>query len=532
MAALLALTCLPLSAQSRLDRLSDPIADDERAALQRDFRTERTRLAIGGFSAAADLDPRDVWMTTALEESLAWRLRRTAVLITIPTVRLHQAGRELLDETGATCDWPRAARCLGATLFATGRVSGPPERLVLELTLAPPGQAESAAAATARFGPDRFVAVLDAATRWLLERCAAGPIADPLPTAILDPPSASLSAIEHYARAVAAARAENSRDALYFAGTAVEYDVRFRPALLLLAQMELRASPAARVNAVRRLRALNELSRLAGDPIDRADSEMLLGLVAQLGGSPDAAMTRFETALLVAHEFGDPYTQLAAMNALADGALAASTPGPDGAPEPAAVATAAEWQRLALGGVVLLGDIAAQPPAASKLALLHERRGDAAAAGPLHERTLACAQEIGTRRGQATAWLLLGQWLARQKRHAEGQQALERCLELADARSQPAVRMALGELYQSLDPPRPREAIEQYETALRQLRSGDDLLSQLICLREAAMLRMLIGERDAALRTLQEAIDLAEALESPVLKRLLELREVWNNAPR
>src|SRR5262245_58931946 len=56
-----------------------PVSADD-ASFARQAAT-RPRMLIVGLTAAPELDSRDSWMTTAIEETLTWRLRRVPGLI-------------------------------------------------------------------------------------------------------------------------------------------------------------------------------------------------------------------------------------------------------------------------------------------------------------------------------------------------------------------------------------------------------------------------------------------------------------------
>ncbi len=498
---------------------------------------ERPLIVVAGFTYPETGDPRDAWIATALEELLAWRLRRVPELITVPTVRIHQARRELSDEEETPPDWPRVASMLGATTLLTACAEGSAEAITLRLRLGPPAAPDSGP--QTKIGPASLPATLDEATRWVLEQLDAAPLPAEIGQRILVRPSASLSALEYYARAVSAARSERPRDALYYAQEAIGYDVRFRPALLLLAQLESRVSREGRLNAIRRLRVVNELARLAEDPLDRAETEMLLGLLTNLTASAEAAFTRFETALALACEQGDPYGRIAASGALGDLYMSLApprnaewTPQQIDAFRKRNLRRAAEWHSLVLEELEKLGDAVARAPAASRLALIYEQLGEEQAALDLHQRTLAAAIRTGSRRSQATAWMFLGQWHRRQEQWPQAIEATKRCLELAAPASRPAARMALAEIYGAMSPPDPAGALREYEQAFEEYRAGADLNARLLCLRQIARLRRELGQRERALAALREALDLARALEAPEEEQLRQQLAGWEREGR
>jgi tetratricopeptide (TPR) repeat protein len=498
---------------------------------------ERPRIVVAGFTSPEASDPRDAWIATAAEELLAWRLRRVPSLITVPTVRVHQARRELTDEEQAPPGWPMVAGMLGATTLLTGSAEGNADAATLRLRLGPPASFDAVAQTT--IGPESLTSALDAATRWVLDQLGVATLPPEVEKRVLARPSPSLSAVEYYARAVSAARTDKPRDALYYAQEAIGYDVRFRPALLLLAQLESRVSREGRLNAVRRLRVVSELARLVADEVDRVETEIMLGLLTNLTPSADAAFTRFETALALACEHGDPYGQIAAMSALGDLYMSLSPPrSAEWTPQQVEtlqkrnLRRAVQWQLLSLEELEKLGDAVALAPAASKLALVYERLGEEQAALRMHERTLAAAIRTGSRRTQATAWMFLGQWHRRQEHWSQAIEATTRCLALAAESSRPAVRIALAEIYGGMNPPRPSDALREYEQAFEECRAGTDLNAQLLCVRQIARLRRELGQREKALAALREAIDLAHAMDAPEERELREQLAEWEREAR
>jgi tetratricopeptide (TPR) repeat protein len=512
----LALSC-PLAAASEPDTPAPP----------------RTLVAVSGFEMDAGCDSRDAWMAVALEETLTWRLKRVQGIVAIPTVRLHQAARELGDAQEADRSSLNVARLLGAHFLLKGTVRGTPDRVSLRLALrnarereAPPRETELAA--------DRLFEALDEATRWVLAQLQPGPLDERVQRVIFGPPARSPSALEYHAKALDAVRAERLREAAYFASEAVSYDLRYRPALLLLAQLELRGDWNSRMMAIRRLRALAELARWTGDLLDRAEIELTHGLVLDLSETEDAGLTRFENALALAHEAGDVYGQLGAMNAICDHYLSRRapasvplTPQQTGRYVSSNLREAARWQQLVLDELTSLGDVIAQVPTTNKLALIHERLGDLAGAIEMHKQTLAAAQRSAAKRVEATAWMFLGQCYRRQERWLDAIDALDRCLELANERTRPAVHMARGEVRAAMGDDQAADALLEFENAQRQLRDGSDLMNQLLCLRRIGDLRRQLGRKPEALAALDEAIDLAHALEVAEEQDLRALREQW-----
>ncbi len=481
------------------------------------------QLAIAGFVPAAESDERDHWQATGLEELLSWRLRRCRGLVSVPVMRVHQARSELEIEDSAAESWERVCRLLGARSMLTGTTEGMPHALSLKLRLVP--LVDGAAGGEATIGPAAFFEVLDEATRWVIDRFAIT-LEEPVAGHVFRRPSKSMSAVEYFAKAVVALREQKRRDAQYYVIEAVEYDVRLRPAQLLLAQLELRAGLETRPNAIRRLRTIGDLAKIIEDPADRIDAELGLALADQMVAASEAALTRLETALKLAERSGDLYGRIAAMNGMCDvllgGPLDRSREESEEARQ-ARLRRAAELQERVLRELDRMGDLVAAAPSANKLALIYEQLGETEKAGMMHRRTIELAQKTGARRSEATAWLFLGQWHRGRQQWREALEATMRCLELTKEASRAPIHIALAEIYELTTPPQQAAALDQYEQAHALLRSGTDLVSQLACLRQIATLRIALGRKEEARAALREAIDLAHALESPLEVTLQEM---------
>ncbi|MBP7746237.1 MAG: tetratricopeptide repeat protein [Phycisphaerae bacterium] len=508
----LVLLCGVLLASVTVPSLAQPATSAPTAP--RPATDARPRVAVIGFEPDPAGDARDTWIPVALEELLARRLQRVPNLVIVPTLRLYQARSELGDPN-APPPWPDIVRGLGAGYILSGRCQGPDNAITLELTLQP--LAEGAAGWQTTIPAARLFEMLDLATRWTLERFELT-LDDATRTVVLATPSRTPTAVEYYARALMATRADQSRDALRFATLALDRDKRFRPALALLAQLEMPLGPSGRGSAGRRFRALSDLARLENDPFDRVRAEIGQALLLQADDASDAAYTRAETALALAYECRDVYGQMAAVTAICDAYLLRALPinGTSSEADREAhtrtcVQRAIEWQILLVDLLTELGDQIACLPATNKLALLYERVGDTARALELHRRTLALAEQLQSRRHQATAWLYIGEWHRVQKQWPEALAAITRCLALADEAAKPPVRIILGGVYQGMG--QREEALAQFELAYEQVRKTDDLGSQFACLRQIASAHMQLGRRDKAIAALQEAIDIAHVLE-------------------
>lgn len=489
-----------------------------------------TPLAVVGFDAAAELDERDQWMPTAIEEMLGRRLRRVPGLTVIPNARAHQARRELAESGAAPLvEWQRVIAALGGKLWLRGTCAGTPAATVLDLKLIDLARPDAEPVHT-RCGPGRLFDALDEATQWVLQQQRVTRLDDAIHKLVFAPPAASPSALQYYAKALTAARAEDLRNAAYYGGQALEYDGQNRPALLLMAKLELRGSRATRRRAVLHLRQMKELATASADSVDEGEFELARGLLDLAGQSFEPARQRFESALSMAHERDDPYGQIDAMSALSDLWLSMQPP-PRSQASAEALRTfkqrnlgqAAEWQRLVLDMLAQAGDVVAEAPAANKLAMIHERLEQPEQALEMHQRTVAAARKSGSARNEATGLLFLGQWYRRHERWQEALDATTRCLALAQDDAKPRVRITLAEIYRAM--PRLLEALGQYESAYEALADGEDLLNQCVCLRAIAELKMELGERAAAIQKMEEALDIAHALElqdEPALRKQLD----------
>ncbi len=477
-----------------------------------------TTLAVVGFRADEQLDSRDAWIPTAVAETLAWRLRRVPGLTVIPTIRTHQSRLELAEKADdPPAEWSRVVRLSGAKLWLKGTCAGTPYASILDLELSRVDQ-PSAKPTQVRLGPGRLFDVIDEATRWALGELGVSRIDQAIEELIFAPPAKSPTALEYYAKALMAARKEDLRDGGYYATRAVEADPGCCPALMLLAKIELRSSSAARRRADIHLRQVKLIAANRGDTVTEAEFELTRGLALMMERSFEPARRRFETALKLARECSDPYGQLAAMNNMCDYWLNLPLPPESEQSEEARQRSyeqylrhAVEWQVRVLDTLRDLEDHIAEAPGTNKLALLYERLDESELALKAHQRTVAAAKIIASARTEATGCLFLGQWYRRHERWSEALEATTRCLALVPEEAKPAIRITLADIYRGMS--MPREALGQYESAYASLVDGNDLLSQFRCLHATAELRMELGERDAAIKKLSEALDIAQVLE-------------------
>jgi tetratricopeptide (TPR) repeat protein/TolB-like protein len=493
----------------------------------------RPRLAVAGFEPDPQGDPRDAWIAVGLEELLARRLQRVPGLIVVPTLRLYQSRNEITELGSPPPPWPEVVRNLGAGRLLSGRCRGPDNATALDLTLESPRD-PATPAQHVRIPAGRLFETLDQATRWTLDALGLADLPAEVRTQLFTPLSHTPTTIEYYALAITAARADKARDALRYATLSLDTDKRFRPALAILAQLEMQLGPSGQGSAGRRLRALADLARFDDDPADRVRAEIGQSLLLQADAAYAAAYTRAETALAIAFEHDDVYAQLAAITTLCDTYLLRAPPDVPELPAQArttyvreCLKRAAEWQSLLIDMLDSLGDVVAALPAVNKLALIYEQLEDSPQALRMHQRALALAVTLSSRRQEATAWLYLGQWYRSQKRWPEALDAVTRCLALVNETAKPSVRMILGEIYRAMA--LHEEALAQFELAYEQVRTTDDLPGQFTCLREIASARMQLGRREKAIVALQEAIDIAHVLELREEKELRIKLETWKS---
>jgi tetratricopeptide (TPR) repeat protein len=501
---------------------------------------DRPRVAVIRVEMAPGADPRDAWMSVAIDETLTWRLRRVQGLITTPTARLTQARREFAEESAAAAgptapSTERVAEMLGARRFISGVCTttvGRGVSLELELSSAigsaePPARTVIAAAG--------IFDALDQATRWLLDQLVvAGSLDAAVRELIFAPPCRSPTALEYYAKAVIAARAEKMSDVAHYVEQSLGYDAAFREALHMRSRLALNVGRAGEMEAARGMIALGELARRANDSLDRFNAELGEGIVAAMSRNVDGALDRFESAMTIGHERRDPYEQIAAAGHLTDLYLAQRPPGDVQDEERRKrlarelLARAADWQAVHLDLVRGLVDVLAEGPSATKLALIREELEQWPEALALHKQALAAAERTGLQRPAAGAWMLLAQHHSRRRQWGEALEAAGRCLALSREQDAPAARVMLAEVHEAMGTP--SEALGQYELAYAQIRDSDKLRDQLLCLRRMAELRMKLGRKREAMAAQRDAIDIAHALALPDEEELRRTLEAWQAA--
>ncbi len=497
---------------------------------------DRPTIAVAPIEPAADGDPRDAWIGTAVSEVLTRRLRRVPGVCAIPTIRLHQARQELAG-AGKPDDVPlaRAAAALGADYLLEGECRGHAAEMSLKLALRSLG---AKSADTVRMAPsaDRLFATLNAATVLVTARFPGAALSEQEVATRFGSPSDSVSAVEYFARATTAARDNNMKDAMRYALQAVDSDKRYRPALGLLAQLEMQLGRRGASAAASRLRVLSDLARKDEDALDRSSAELSLSMLAQARGASQAALTRAESALTLARTAADPHAEQTALSWIADVHVgwrdpAGETQGRDGrvAGQQAHLRAARETQQRLFDLLVARNDLLGAIPAASKLAMICDQLGDAEAAIALHKRTLDMARQLDSRGHQASAWLYLGQCYRQRQHWAAAVEAMQQCLALAEEDVKPRVRIAIASVFHAME--QPAEALAEFKQAYEGLASTD-LPNQLVCLRGMAYSQKALGDHAAAAKRLQMALDIARALELPEAQVLDSELAAWREGER
>jgi tetratricopeptide (TPR) repeat protein len=249
--------------------------------------------------------------------------------------------------------------------------------------------------------------------------------------------------------------------------------------------------------------------------------------LALLNGTYEGAELRFKTTLEQMTGLGDAYGRLQALTSLCDANLAMAGQAAASSEEThrERMRAAAGWLEQAVDLTRSLGDRVGETPLCNRLALIYERLESHDQALATHERTLELAQQLGSRRAAATAWMCIGQWRQRREQPQEAITAFRQCVELADESAKAAALYALAEAQRGAG--QLAEALVSFQAAYQLIEQTTDLASQLQCLRAIAEAQRALGQRDAALKTLGHAIDVAHALEAPVENDLKKLLEEW-----
>ena len=488
----------------------------------------RPHVAVADFRMAEGTNTRDLWMSVAIQETIAWRLRRIGTLVTLPTARLMQAQRDIRSDESGSPSLADIVRMLGARHIVSAVCTAGVSTVSLDLSLSLAG---TAVPRTTSLSADQIFDLLDQATRWILEQLGPPTLDEPTQRLIFAAPARSPTALEYYAKAIQAARSENMRDVAFYVREAADSDPTFREIANLRARLALTAGRAGRADAARAARYLDQLARRAGDPLDRINAELNQGVLAVVTRQVDLAMDRFESALALAHRQSDLYMQVAAVGHICDLLLAVNLPRSVTEPEHREslkreqYRRAADWQSIHLSLVTELRDLLATGPSAGKLAMIHEQLENWDEALSMHKRAIEASRQTGLSTPQAGAWMLLGRLHIRREKWADALDAVSRCLSFARPGAEPAVRVTLGGIYEAMD--LPTEALGQYQLAYEHIRDGDDLRDQFTCLSKMAPLHKRAGRMTDALAALQEAIDIAHVLKLPKETELREMLKQW-----
>ncbi len=465
------------------------------------------RLAVVGFEPAKDCDPRDTWIAPAVEQILAWRLQRSGLCELVPPGRARAARRELSDGE-STPSWPRVLRLLGVQRQLAGTCSGPPHQA--RITLRWIDLESSQAPATARLGPRPVLGLLDEATRWVLARLGPDRIDAQTRKRLLAPVCRNVGSLEAFARAVLASRAGDLRATATRLDEAIQFEDRFLPAQLMLAQIQSQVPGVPRDRAVTNLRILRRVAREQNDLTTEAIVRLTQGTLYRLRGVDEPAATLLEQAARQARRVGAPYVELVALETIADLATtrARRSDTPDQRNKALTQAWRTEQQALAL--VQRTGDKLAELAARRRLAELLQRLSRPDDELAERRRVLELARQLGSKRHVAVAQYELGRFYLRRKQADEAMRAFEACLENVPDELKPQVRSQLAEAY--ADAGRYADAIGILRQVAAHLEQTGALRDRLACLERLAELQRLAGQTDNARQTLREAIDLAHAL--------------------
>ena len=488
--------------------------------------------AVAGFEADANIDLRDVWIPTAIEETVCWRLRRVPGLTVIPSIRIHQSRRELAEKADdPPAPWSRVISLTGAEYWLRGVCSGTPYATELDLELLIAGKPDGKFP-TKHIGPLRLFEAIDEATRWTLKEMGVTRLDEKIEKLVFDPPAKTPTALEYYARGVRAAREDNFKDALYYSLQAADNDARHCPTLLQLAKLQLRSPSQGWRTAEMPLFQAKTVADAREDVLTQIEFQINEGLIMMVSRSFDPARGQFEKALEMAQERNDPYLELAAMTCLCDFWMSAPVGNVGNEADKTKgreqnLRKAVEWQLKCIALLRTLNDYVGLAPDSNKLALIYQQLNENDLALQAHQQTIEYARAIGSARTEATGYLFLGQYYRQQERWDDALAATQHCLELAPADARPKIRITLGEVYRGMK--KNREALEQYDTAYQALSATDDLEGQYYCLRASAELSKELGDRKTAIQKLTEAADIAHVKVMPEEDAVRKLIEEWKN---
>jgi tetratricopeptide (TPR) repeat protein len=330
-----------------------------------------------------------------------------------------------------------------------------------------------------------------------------------------------------------AARQRDLQDAYYRVNRALAYDETFRPALAMIVQLEMEAGAAAHQRVHLRVLAWRQLAARVDDRVGASAAERGLGAIQQVTGAGHAAYRHFETALALAYAAGDPYEQMAALDALAN--LFATWPPPNEASEAAATAArrkrldwARDWQALSLKLAQAVEDDFAILAAADQLARLAEQRGDVAGLLANRLAALEASQRLAVPGLEATAWLRLSQAYASDQQWDNAVTTAEQCIALGVSPMRSAGHILLAEIFLETD--QAETALTELEAAWSLLQDQDNAAAQIACLIRLGEVNRALGRQKAAVAKLEEAIRRAEKLGLPQAEGLRRQLAEWRQS--
>lgn len=504
-----------------------------RAASAQDTDAAIDTLAVADVRGGPEIYEGHPWLPGAVEELLAWRLERASAVCVVPTSRTHQARRELsAADPQNPIAWRTITKALGARRLLTAVCNGNADelRIALELVDLESGNV----IAQTSVGPARLFAALDDATRWSLEQLGVTRLSEAEHQLVFAPPAESTSAIEYYVLALEHAREQRLRRAARAVETAISYDARCLPPLMLLAKLSLADAPTGLRLVIAALAKARESAKRLGDQRTLRDCELLHSMVSIAARSFDVARDRLERVRSEARAARMPFQELAALEQYAD--LVLSIPPPTGdnvtdadrlAHRKRALREAETLQRETLALLERLRDNIARVAANNKLALIYEQLEQPKQAEKYHKAAVTAAEKTGSRRNQATAWLFLAQHYRVQKAWDQAIEANRKCLEYTDDVARPRVLITFGDLLTEAG--RPDEALRAYEESRATLlKTEEDLVSLLQVCEAIADLHHNAGRPAEARTRLTQALEYATVLDPAQAQRIQKKLDTWN----
>lgn len=474
------------------------------------------RAAVVGIVPTDDTDPRDVWIATAVEQTLAWRLQRSGLCRLVPSGRCYAARTELTSADKPPA-WTRVLRVLGVQRQLAGTCTGPPHAATLTLRWI--DVTTDRTLATARLGPQPVLPLIDDATRWILSRLGPDRLDRQTRQRLLEPLCRSAGSLEAFAEAVLASRRGDLSATADKLEQALQFEDVFLPAQLMLVQIQTQVPGVPRQRAAGNLRLLRRLARERHDDTTLALVMLTQGTLYRLRGVDEPAAKLLEQALAQARKAGASYVELVALETLADhyAARAARTTAEK---RTAALHDAVRTEQQALALARRMHDQLAELAACRRLAELARQLDDPDTELAQRKRVIELARAIDSSRHLALGEYELGRFYLHRKQAEAAITAFQACLKRVPDALRPQVLSHLAEAYAlagQLD-----QAIETLRKVARHLEEASALADQLACLVRLSELQQKAGRIDDARQSLQEAIDLAHALRSD---REAELRK-------